>query len=56
MGGAIVLSEVVITLCFEARGLGSNSDLVAVFQLWYGWPLGKIDEMIMRRGWGEVEL
>ena len=52
MGGAIVLSEVVITLCFGARGFGSNSDLVAVFQLWYGWPLGKIDEMIMRRGWG----
>ena len=51
-GGAVVLSEVVITLCFGARGLGSNSDLVTVFQLWYGWPLGKIDEMIMRRGWG----
>ena len=25
-GGVVVLSEVVITLCFEARGLGSNSD------------------------------
>ena len=48
--GAVVLSQVVITLCFGARGLGSNSDLVTVFQLWYGWPLGKIDETIMRRG------
>ena len=51
-GGAVVLSQVVITLCFGARGLGSNSDLVTVFQLWYGWPLGKIDEMTMRRGGG----
>ena len=25
-GGAVVLSQVVITLCFGARGLGSNSD------------------------------